>query len=61
MKVTPAARKFNVPVTTLYDHTKGGLCKIGAGAPTVLTPAEEKEIVVSLQVLQEMGFGFREY
>ena len=26
-------------------------------APTVLTHAEEKEIVVSLQVLQEIGFG----
>jgi len=57
MKVAPAAKKFNVPAMTLYDHTKGGLCKIGAGAPTVLSPVEEKEIVVSLQVLQEIGFG----
>lgn len=57
MKVTLAARKFNIPATTLYDHTKGRLCKIGAGAPTVLTPGEEKEIVVTLQVLQEIGFG----
>ena len=57
MKVTVAARQFKVPVTTLYDHTKGCVCKIGAGAPTVLTPAEEKEIVMSLQVLQEIGFG----
>ena len=56
-KVTAAARKYNIPVTTLYDHTKGRFCKIGAGAPTVLTEAEEKEVVVILQVLQEMGFG----
>ena len=57
MKVTLAARKYNIPVTTLYDHTKGKFHKIGAGAPTVLTAREEKEIVVTLQVLQEIGFG----
>ena len=56
-KVTAAARKYNIPVTTLNDHTKGRFCKIGAGAPTVLTEAEEKEIVVTLQVFQEMRFG----
>ena len=57
MTVTLAARKFNIPATTLYDHTKGRLTKIGAGAPTVLTPMEEKEVVTSLQVLAEIGFG----
>ena len=61
IKVTLAARKYNIPVTTLYDHnsdhTKGKFHKIGAGAPTVLTAREEKEIVVTLQVLQEIGFG----
>ena len=31
--------------------------KVGAGRPTVLTPAEEKEIVVTCQVLQELGYG----
>lgn len=30
---------------------------IGAGRPTILTPAEEKEIVVTCQVLQELGYG----
>lgn len=57
MSVTLAAKKFNIPVTTLYDHTKGRFTKIGAGAPTVLSPMEEKEVVVSLQVLQDIGFG----
>ena len=33
------------------------MTNIGAGAPTILTKEEEKGIVVSLQVLQEMGFG----
>ena len=31
--------------------------RIGAGQPTNLTPAEEQEIEISCQVLQEMGFG----
>ena len=31
--------------------------KVGAGRPTVLTYAEEKEIVVTCQVLQELGYG----
>ena len=30
---------------------------MGAGRPTILTPAEEHEIVVSCQVLQELGYG----
>ena len=57
MKVPMAARKYNVPVSPLYDHTRGKVAKIGPGAPTVLREMEEKEIVISLQVLQEMGFG----
>ena len=36
---------------------RGSRSKIGAGAPTILSHAEEKEIVVTLQGLQEMGFG----
>ena len=31
--------------------------KVGAGRPTILTTAEEKEIVVTCQVLQELGYG----
>ena len=57
MKRSVAARKFSVPATTLFDHVSGKHLRIGARAPTVLSPAEEKEIVVSLQVLQEIGFG----
>ena len=57
MKRSVAARKFSVPATTLFDHVSGKHSRIGAGAPTILSPAEEKEIVVSLQVLQEIGFG----
>ena len=56
MKVAVAAEKYHVPLSTLYDHIKERVIKIGAGAPTVLTKEEEKEIVITLQVLQEMGF-----
>ena len=31
--------------------------KVGAGRPTVLTVTEEREIVTTCQVLQELGFG----
>ena len=57
MKIPMAAEKYKVPPSTLYDHINGRVSKIGAGAPTVLTEGEEKEIVVTLQVLQEIGFG----
>ena len=30
---------------------------MGAGRPTILTPQEEKELVVTCQVLQRMGVG----
>ena len=39
-----------MPYTTLRDHVKGISQKIGAGSPTVLTKAEEQEIVATCQV-----------
>ena len=30
--------------------------RVGAGKPTVLTSSEEKEIVTTCQLLQELGF-----
>ena len=33
------------------------MVKVGAGRPTTLTLAEEKEVVYSCQVLQELGYG----
>ena len=47
MKRSAAAGKFNVPATTIYDNISGRHSRIGAGAPTILSPAEESEIVVS--------------
>ena len=51
------ARKYDIPATTLHDHVREKTHKIGAGGPTVMTPCEEQEIVVTCQVLAEMGFG----
>ena len=57
MTILAAAKKFGVPRSTVFDHLKEIHPKIGAGAPTILTPGEEKEIVITLQVLQQIGFG----
>ena len=57
MKRLAAAHKFNVPATTIYVHASGKYSSFGAGAPTILSSAEEKEIVVTVQVLQDIGFG----
>ena len=51
------ALKHGVPISTLHDHAHAKSHKIGAGGPTVLAPSEEQEIVISCQVLAEMGFG----
>ena len=57
MKVAQAAKRFDIPFSTLHDHIKGKVSKVGAGSPTILTEREEQEIVASVQVLQEIGFG----
>ena len=51
------AKKYGIPSSTLYDHTKKAVSKSGVGRPTVLTRTEEEELVYCCQVLQEMGFG----
>ena len=54
--ISVAAARFGIPKTTLHAHLRGFRQKVGAGRMTILTPRKEKEIVVSLQVLQEMGY-----
>ena len=56
VSVRSVAKKYGVPPSTLHRHVQAE-SNIGAGQSTVLLPAEEKEIVYSCQVLQEMGFG----
>ena len=50
LTIAQASRRYEVPYTTLHDHVTGISQKIGAGRPTVLTRAEEQEIVVTCQV-----------
>lgn len=35
----------------------GRTSAVGAGKPTILTATEEKEVVVTCLVLQELGYG----
>ena len=44
-------------MATLHDHVKGRVNRVGVGALMVLTKEEKKEIVLSVQVLQEIGFA----
>ena len=57
VSVNATAKKYGIPVPTLHDNVKDKAKKVGAGKPTVLTHAEEEEIVYCCQVLQEIGFG----
>ena len=50
LTIAQASRRYEVPYTTLRDHVTGVSQKIGAGRSTVLTRAEEQEIVVTCQV-----------
>ena len=57
MSRSAAARRLDVPRSTLSYHIISREYSIvGAGAPTILSPAE-KQTVITLQVLQEIGFG----
>ena len=53
--LSAAAFRFGIPKTTLHAHIHGTRTKSGAERATVLTPTEEKEIAVTLQVLQDIG------
>ena len=55
--VTSTAKKFGVPHSTLNNHYSGAHAKISAGAPIVLPEAIEKEMVMTCQILAEIGFA----
>ena len=55
--INAISKKDGIPVSTLHDHVKGKVNKVGAGEPTVLTYAKEEGIVYYCQVLQEIGLG----
>ena len=53
------ALKYGIPPTcsTLDDHVKGKVKKVGAGGSTVLSRQVEQEIVLSCIALADIGFG----
>ena len=52
-----AALKYGVPPSTLHDHLKSKSKKAGAGDPTVLMAAEEREVALTCLALADMEFG----
>lgn len=57
MSIRRAAEIYDLPKSTLYDHTHGHKTKCRAGRLTILTELEEKTIVRSCQELAQLGFG----
>ena len=57
LSVRATARKYGIPSSTLHDHLSGKYHKQGAGGPTVLAEAVEREIALSCTTLADMGFG----
>lgn len=53
----PVAYKYGIPPTTLHDHVSGKRSKVGAGGPTIMTYAEEREIALTCMALADMGYG----
>ena len=56
MKIRAAATRYGIPSSTLHDHVSGKYTRVGRGAPSILTPEEEKEVVTLCQVMQKLAF-----
>ena len=56
LSLRAAAATYEIPRSTLSDHLHGVSSKRYGGGSTLLTSEEEWEIVVTCQVLAEMGF-----
>ena len=56
LSLRATAVTYKIPKGTLSDHVRGTSSKHYGGGPTVLTVDEEREIVITCQVLAEMGF-----
>ena len=57
MNISMAARTYNIPKSTLYDHKVGNVLPgTKSGHPTVLNKEEEEELVSSLIECAEIGF-----
>lgn len=56
LSVRAAAATYGIPRSTLSEHIRGVRSKRYGGGSTVLSKEEEREIVLTCQVLAEMGF-----
>lgn len=56
LRVRATGDKYSIPKSTLHDHLQGKSKRRYGGPPTVLTTEEEKEVVRSCLVMQELGF-----
>ena len=56
-----AGKLYGIPKSTLSDHVTGKSSKAYAGAPRGLSDEDEVEIVITCQVLAEMGFPLNVY
>ena len=56
LSVRAAGNKYGIPKSTLHDHLQGNSLRRYGGPPTVLTTEEEKEVIRSCLVMQELGF-----
>jgi len=51
-----AGKLYDIPKSTLSDHVTGNSSRAYAGAPRSLSDKDEAEIVITRQVLAELGF-----
>ena len=60
MSVHGAARRFNVPLTTLRDRVDGrvDVDSVSSGAPSLFTQEEEAFIVEHVKSMAEIGYGY---
>ena len=56
-----AEKLYGIPKSTLSDHVTGKSSRAYAGAPRSLSDEDEVEIVITCQVLAEMGFPLNVY
>ena len=56
LSVRAATLMYGIPRSTLSEHVRGVRSKRYGGGSTVLSKEEEREVVITCQVLADMGF-----
>ena len=58
LKPSAAAKRFNIPVATLYARLSGIRGNGPRGARTILSPEEEDFLVQTIQIFEKMAMTF---